>query len=409
MPETLESQLPLPPSSPPTISPTPQPPVDEGAEEQEYDSSSLLPPLPTHDDDDLNEDSTNDYRDDYARDDSQLAALDTSMIAALGYEDHDASLNRTMNEEQEMHRKLMDMESSFLPEPSTLHVGGATTGVDDTYLVGVDAPETPREVDENKSRSHLVSPETPSDAYKTPAPSRTVDLLEPSLMKDEKQTLDGDSLVGINTSSLETISSPPTAAAAARTISRVLSAASSRSGRYGESTREEVREQEHGQEHTYEDEESHTEQEGDFETTPRKSRTQPRSQSPPHSRSLQDSSYTDNDANRTSETQGATDSIADQQRTRPKFLVSRQSSHRLSTSSITTANTDGALSDATMGMDYALQSGGALPSNSVRAPQSHGRKMDLSRSISLGSMASGISNLSDDHPYERRVFSGVSE
>ncbi|KAF3479886.1 anucleate primary sterigmata protein B [Arthroderma uncinatum] len=398
MPESLESQLPLPPSSPPTISLSLQP---QDTEEQNYDSSSLLPPLPTHDgdDDDLNEDSTHDYADEYARDDSHLAGP--------AHDDHDASLNRTMNEEREMHRKLMDMESSFLPEPSTLQVGGTTTGVDDTYLVGVDAPGTPRKAEgkENKGRSLFTSPEPPLDEYKTPAPLRAADL-EPSLIEDGRQTLEGDSLVGVNTSSLETISSPPTAAAAARTISRVLSAASSRSGKYGESMGPEER----GQEHTYQDETSYTEQDGDLETTPRKSRSQLRIQSPPPSRSLQDGDTVDSDANQTSGMQGTTDSIINQQRTRPKFLVSRQSSHRLSTSSITTANTDGALSDATMGMDYALQSGGALPSNNDRAPQSHGRpKMDLSRSISLGSMASGVSNLSDDHPYERRVFSGVSE
>ncbi|KAM5490643.1 hypothetical protein MaudMau93_002449 [Microsporum audouinii] len=397
MSETLESQLPLPPSSPPTVSPSPH-----EEQEQDYDSSSLLPPLPSHDDDDdLNEDSVHDYSEDYGHDDSNLPPSGHDHGHDQG---HDSSLNHTLNEEREMHRKLMDMESSFLPEPSTIQVGrAATTGtMDDSYLVGADnAPGTPQETESAEGQKSSSS-ETPSDAYKTPVPFRTVDM-EPSVVE---KPLEGDSLVGINTSSLETISSPPTAAAAARTVSRVLSATSSRSGRHGDSVREEGQGQ--GQGHRFEDEGSHTEKEGDLDATPRKARTQPHSQSPPLSRSLQSYATDDNDASRTGGFQGAADSI-ELQRTRPKFLVSRQSSHRLSTSSIATANTDGALSDATMGMDYALQSGGALPSNSGRAPQSHGRKMNLSRSISLGSMASGISNLSDDQPYDKRVFSGVSD
>lgn len=392
------SDIPLPPSSPPSVTPAPH--KEQQQQQEDYDSSSLLPPLPSHDDDDddLNEDSVQHYADDYDRDDSHLPSS--------GHDDHDTSLNRTLNEEREMHRKLMDVESSFLPEPSTLHVGGtATAGSGHMYLVGDDAPSTPQRVEDTEDQETLISPEPPKDPYKTPMPVRNVDL-EPLMAEDGKQTLEGDSLVGINTSSLETISTPPTTAAAARTVSRVISAASSRSGRFGDSAAEE--QQAHGHRHSFEDEGSHTEREVDVEATPRKARTQLVSQSPPLFQSLQTNNTDDNDISQTGGFKGAADSI-ELQRTRPKFLTNRQSSYRLSTSSVATANTDGALSDATMGMDYALQSGGALPSHSGRASQGNEQQRNLSRTISLGSMASGISNLSDDHPYERRVFSGVSD
>ena len=401
------SDVPLPPSSPPSVTPAPHHDDDDDDEQQQqqqqpqedYDSSSLLPPLPSHDgdDDDLNEDSVQHYANDYDRDDSNLPPS--------GLDDPDTSLNRTLNEEREMHRKLMDIESSFIPEPSTLHVGGtAAAGRDDMYLAGTDAPSTPQKTGDIEGQDSLISPEIPRDMYKTPAPARTVDP-EPSMVEPGNQSLEGDSLVGINTSSLETISTPPTTAAAARTVSRVLSAASSRSGRFGDSVGEE--QQAHGHGHNFGDEGgSHTEREVDIEATPRKPRTQIVNQSPPLSRSLQSVNTDDNDLSQTGGFRGAADSI-ELQRTRPKFLTNRRSSYRLSTSSVATANTDG--SDATMGMDYALQSGGALPSHGGRASHGHEQKRDLSRSISLGSMASGISNLSDDHPYERRIFSGVSE
>src|SRR5690606_5686821 len=100
-----------------------------------------------------------------------------------------------------------------------------------------------------------------------------------------------------------------------------------------------------------------------------------------------------------------------QRRTRPKFLTSRQSSHRLSASSTTTANTDATSSEATMGMsvDYALQTGGAAPDNNSLRPHGHSKR-ELSRTISLGSLASGMSSVSDDAFAEsHRAYSGVSD
>jgi len=77
----------------------------------------------------------------------------------------------------------------------------------------------------------------------------------------------------------------------------------------------------------------------------------------------------------------------EEQKTRPKILQTRQHSQTLSYSSNTTASTD-TTSEATVGADFALQSGGAVPGE-----DSITRPMDLSRTISLGSIASGISDL----------------
>ncbi|AEO60265.1 hypothetical protein MYCTH_2066367 [Thermothelomyces thermophilus ATCC 42464] len=74
---------------------------------------------------------------------------------------------------------------------------------------------------------------------------------------------------------------------------------------------------------------------------------------------------------------------------RPKYLRSRMGSQRSSVSSLLT-DPD---SDVTVGAgaDYALQSGGAAPSSGL--PRSFNNS--LSRSISMGSMASGIEDLHD--------------
>lgn len=82
--------------------------------------------------------------------------------------------------------------------------------------------------------------------------------------------------------------------------------------------------------------------------------------------------------------------LSDPPSVRPKYLSRRQSSQRFSYSSLASSNTETA-SDATLGADYALQSGGARPE-----PRLHRKgKMTLSRSTSPGSIASGLSALSE--------------
>lgn len=330
--------------------------------------------------------------------------------------------NRTMLEEREMHRKLMDVESSFLPEPSAIRVGEGDACLDDTYLVGVPAEkdgETDGEREaalnqlEREQKTPSPSPSrstTRTDMYRPLGPESTGQESErgQSLFEDDEYTenLDATPSTGdtsVNTTSLETMSSP-TAAASARTISRALSAAKNRSedgesrtGRLSASVRSDT--------HSAAGEEAREEQE-DVEATPRRSRTSQR-QSFSLSRSLSSlrrGETTDGDV---SETGHSGNTPPNRRRTRPKFLASRQSSHRYSTSSI---NTDATSSDANTGLDYALQSGGAVPAaNELRPPGDNRQKRELLRSTSLGSMASGISGFSDETPLERRGFSGISE
>ncbi|KAK8096195.1 hypothetical protein PG999_014217 [Apiospora kogelbergensis] len=78
--------------------------------------------------------------------------------------------------------------------------------------------------------------------------------------------------------------------------------------------------------------------------------------------------------------------------TRPRFLVSRNASQRSSTSSnLDTIDNESNESDVTVGLgvDYAIQSGGAIPSYGMQRSMSN----MLARSISMGSMASGIEDL----------------
>lgn len=95
---------------------------------------------------------------------------------------------------------------------------------------------------------------------------------------------------------------------------------------------------------------------------------------------------------------------------RPKYLNSRQSAQRLSHSSVATSNTDvTATSDTTLGLDYALQTGGAAPEDGDKNQDTKGRSASMARSVSLGSVASGISGYSDENTYEKRNISGATD
>lgn len=284
--------------------------------------------------------------------------------------------NQTILEEKEMQRKLMDIESSFLPEPSTIEMAATeNAGVDDTYLVGVPMQNRDHEDDsynpdisriqEENSISELprivTHDESDEPAYNPADPTTT-----PATNRESE----------LNTSALETLTSSPTAAAAQRTVSRALSNTSR---------------------HTQEGSAFAGSADIHRSLTPRKSR---RNLSPALSdtrRSREAFVDSNEDDAKLSGSQ------ADRKRARPKYLSSRQSSHRFSASSITSTNTDATSSDVTLGADYALQTGGAVSSRA-----SMGRK-DLSRTISLGSMASGVSALSEENVLDRRVLSGATD
>lgn len=327
------------------------------AHDENEDFSLDLPPAHDHNTGDRTEDSilhhSLDIEDDDAADD-----------------DAHRQNSQTILEEKEMQRKLMDIESSFLPEPSTIEMAASeNAGVDDTYIVGVPSrdqdPYNPNisQIQEENSISELPQIVThdesdeptynPTDPTTTPATNRESEL---------------------NTSALETLISSPTAAAAQRTASRALSS-TSRNTQEGSTFAESA--------------DVHR------SLTPRKSR---RNLSPAYSdtRRSREAFVDSNEDDKNSGSQ--------LKRSRPKYLSSRQSSHRFSASSITSTNTDATSSDATLGVDYALQTGGAVSSRAA----SMGRK-DLSRTISLGSMASGVSALSEENVLDRRVLSGATD
>ncbi|EED14131.1 anucleate primary sterigmata (ApsB), putative [Talaromyces stipitatus ATCC 10500] len=283
--------------------------------------------------------------------------------------------NQTILEEKEMRRKLQDIESSFLPEPSTIEMARTENlGADDTYLVGVpmENREHEEEVSYNPDMSRIQEESSITELPRIVTHDETGEQI---YHVDPTTTPATDRESELNTSALETLNSSPTAAAAERTISRALSNVSR-----------------NAQDSAFEDS-------ADLHRslTPRKSR---RNLSPALSDTRRSrEAFVDSNE----EDSKLAGSQADRKRSRPKYLSSRQSSHRYSASSITSTNTETTTSEATLGADYALQSGGAVPSRG-----STGRK-DLSRTISLGSMASGVSALSEENVLDRRVLSGATD
>jgi chromosome segregation ATPase len=281
--------------------------------------------------------------------------------------------------EKEMERHLIDVESSFMPAPSPIGMT-ANNGVDDTYLfdgaqppnggrpVGLEGSTIPNKnptTTEPKDSNAPFSPSTPPNVYRTRVP--------PVAGISEADEISQD--VGNTTSSLETMSSSPTAAAAARTVSRAISMASMGGYETANDTSDA-----HSQDNT--------DNEEDLEATPRKQRNNPYAES--DDRSTLRHHLSNISLNNTfSADAGSTPGVALLTRrtsgTKPKFLRSHHSKHSSVSSFVTNPDShDG--SDVTLGADYALQSGGAVPASGF----SRSSSIALSRSISLGSMASGI-------------------
>ena len=95
--------------------------IENGTEQHDESNTSLLPPpLPDHDDSSL------------------------QLYSSEDGDNHERGANQTLIEEKEMQHKLLDMESSFLPEqPSTVDI--ERTGADDTFLLGVPSTNHPQE------------------------------------------------------------------------------------------------------------------------------------------------------------------------------------------------------------------------------------------------------------------------
>jgi archaellum component FlaC len=319
--------------------------------------------------------------------------------------------------DHEMKRQLMDIESSFIPEaaaqPEAAH---GQNGADDTYLFGgspgssrptssktendsdlqkvmanlqeltkpkkkpkkleVRSGNTPTKSGGAHSRnsSTLSEPPTPADAYKTPA-ARRLDF-----------ETDNSPEAGASTS--EAAPSSPSAEAARRNQSRT--AAESAEGAPLAQDATSVTQVMVGA----------VGKEVDHALRPVSSASTVKA---PDFTQLEEgySFPTDHDSSLES-IDGPTPSIATgapRVNKRPSFLQHRQSSQRSSVSSFTNRSDisgDGA-STASLGADYALQTGGAVPRPTV----THRSSLGLSRLPSLGSIASSMSGYSDTNPWEK--------
>ena len=262
-------------------------------------------------------------------------------------------------DEREMSRKLMDIESSFMPDASP------ETAIHHRHKDRLGTTEEEQE-----------GPDTPPTEYKTPTQRQMQD--------DYAEGRDSTYTEGMDTSMLETMSSSPTAAAAARTVSRVVSMVSMG-----------------GYETAAEDKEAHKDDEDDLDTahpnqsTPRKDRNSGSDDK------QQEESTTPTAPTSTETDQRSEGNLLEEEgpslrspRRRPKYLSSRYASQRSSYSSYTNTSVEEA-SELTVG----LQTGSGLPGPS----SSRAASKNLSRTISLGSMASGISNLSDGEGEPRSI------
>ncbi|KAL8674295.1 MAG: hypothetical protein Q9168_001288 [Polycauliona sp. 1 TL-2023] len=297
-------------------------------------------------------------------------------------------------DEREIRRKLMDIDSSFLPGTSPA-AQVRKSGADDTYVRGGVETSPGSENGQQtfnvarKEEDDRVSPDTPSEMYKTPAPGREAMSIRNSKDEDEEP----DDPTQLNTSSLETMSSP-TAAAAARTVSRAASIASSKSYETADDTHES------GVPLGEEEDTSETEQ----EPTPKKPAHNPapssREASPTPTKPIAEKgserSVQDHHESGQPDARGT--------RQRPAYLHNRMASQRSSYSSHTTTSTEDA-SEATVGADYALQSGGSVPYGASL----NSRPSLASRSITLGSMASEISSVNDGNDDARAGLDTLNE
>lgn len=256
--------------------------------------------------------------------------------------------------ERDMRRKLMDIESSFLPEQLSAIVPEENqdkqNGADDTYLFGgspgngvrQEQKDSPAQGDssvvDNSEDLEAMSPETPPDAFKTPAQRREDLEAETSGEDNDTPVAEGEP-------------SSPSAAAAQRNQSRShgMSTAASQPPNYPE------------QPHLP-SEDAHT---PDQPNTPRETNSptttiKPQDAAPPslheHEHEPSEPSVTDDDILLSPRSNASHD--------RPSALHSRQLSQFSSTSSLShrsDVSMEG--SDVTIGADYALQSGGAVPTS----------------------------------------------
>ena len=275
--------------------------------------------------------------------------------------------------EMAVREHLQDIESSFAAPPSPLPT--SANGIDDTYLF--DSPSK-KERPSTAIQTPPVSLDAHDQSQDLPVLSRTPSSLSQSNSSQQQQPrpiADHDTTnASSNTSALEAFSSSPTATATARTVSRALSGASAGWGDDGNSEESATEQSGQDSQGTYSDAAAEA-----------SSHLHPSSGAPGTMRHMS----SDQSLRKVSLDAGGTPGYALKVGKRPKYLRSRNASQR---SSVSSFNTDPE-SDVTVGLgtDYALQSGGALPSLNLSRSTSN----VLSRSVSMGSMASGIDDYHD--------------
>ncbi|KAF1920429.1 hypothetical protein BDU57DRAFT_508750 [Ampelomyces quisqualis] len=356
-----------------------------------------------------------------------------SGLPPLPAEGDDSFLQRDVNEgngsvlmDREMNRQLMDIESSFLPELSAqADAPQGPPGADDTYLFGgspgnarPSSADVERDADLQRVMANLEEmtkpkkkpkklevrsgstptkpkagealgpgsstpseePPTPADAYKTPA-ARRLDFGSDDSPHHSTPTGQG-------------APSSPSAEAAQRNHVRAV---------LGDTTESD------GDEHEFFEQQApkiathpSMPESQDIDHALRPTSSASTVKAPDFTQFEQGSSLLASDHETSMESMASTKQFASvaspNTRKRPGFLQNRHSSQRSSVSSFTNrsdASGDGA-STASLGADYALQTGGAVPRS---VP--HRSSLGLSRLPSLGSIASSMSGYSDVNPWEK--------
>lgn len=328
--------------------------------------------------------------DTFERSESELPPLPVDGDSFLDNDVSGASFEREGNstvDEHEMRRQLLDVESSFLPEPvpAPHPLDHLKVGADDTYLSLGSPGRTPPPdkmfaslmggvAIENQHRGRHLASEISESSPQSP-PNRTPTAHQQSTSGAEERDENRERLEDSSAPSHADGSSSPAAAAAERTHTRNVSTASV--------------------------------------LTPMRAkavsiRSGPQSQSntPLNSRPSTPSQQPSSEIASLLNLNGVHSLSPSRLAKRPSYLTQRHSSQRSSTSSATLAS-DLSGSDVTVNADYALQSGGAVPGQGSLSSRA---SMGLSRLPSLGSVASYISHDSDSTatPALNRGISGTS-
>lgn len=395
----------------------------EALQTDEVDSTPSTPTLaPAHENHMAHDISDADDVRAFEQPDSDLPPLPTEEDDSIIHhviDEEDAHNGESMFEDREMQRQLMDIESSFIPEaPVQVEAPQGQSGVDDTYLFGGspgNSQQSARPMDDNADMQRvmdnleeLTKPKkkpkklevrsgntptksqarhshhsnsssfseapTPADTYKTPA-ARRLDFGE-------------DDSMDASTATSEVAPSSPAAEAAHRSQSRASA--------------DRTTEQAAGGEAVHQMDQAPPAAQPKEVDVRRPTSSASTVKAPDFSQIEEGSSLTnENDSSVDSSAMPPPLVPASAQKIskRPSYLQHRGSSQRSSVSSFTNrsdASGDGG-SSASLGADYALQTGGAIP----RSSGPRGMSLGLSRLPSLGSIASSMSGYSDTNPWEK--------